>query len=69
MNSPNAAATLGAGPTLTLLGELSRYCDGVSRRSFLKIGGLSVGGLSLAGLLKAEGQAGIRSSNKSVIMV
>src|SRR5580700_4902327 len=69
MNSPNAAATLGAGPTLTLPGELSRYCDGVSRRSFLKIGGLSVGGLSLAGLLKAEEQAGIRSSNKSVIMV
>jgi Protein of unknown function (DUF1501) len=69
MNSPNAAAILGAGPTLTLLGEPSRYCDGVSRRSFLKIGGLSVGGLSLAGLLKAEDQAGIRSSNKSVIMV
>ena len=35
----------------------------------MKIGGLSVGGLSLASLLKAEGQAGIRSSNKSVIMV
>jgi uncharacterized protein DUF1501 len=57
------------GPTATLLGRASRYCDGVSRRSFLTIGGLAVGGLSLSSLLKAEGQAGIRSSNKSVIMV
>ncbi len=56
-------------PTATLLGERARYCDGVSRRSFLTIGGLAVGGLTLPGLLKAEKQAGIRSSNKSVIMV
>src|SRR5580704_5073589 len=58
-----------AGPTATIVGETSRYCDGVSRRSFLQMGGLAIGGLSLAGLLKAEERAGIRSSNKSVIMV
>ncbi len=33
-----------------------RYCDGRSRRSFLKIGGLAMGGLSLPGLLQAEAQ-------------
>src|SRR5580658_7982094 len=69
MNQLTTDAGLFAGPNLNLLGERSRYCDGVSRRSFLKIGGLAFGGLSLAGLLKAEEQAGIRSSKKSVIMV
>ena len=31
-----------------------RFCDGLSRRSFLKVGGLAMGGLSLAHLLEAE---------------
>lgn len=42
---------------LTILGQKSRYCDGVSRRQFLKIGGLAmgaVGGLSLADVLRAD---------------
>jgi Protein of unknown function (DUF1501) len=69
MTLPPTARSLTDGPNLTLLGEPSRYCDGVSRRSFLKIGSLAFGGLSLAGLLRAEEQAGIRSSKKSVIMV
>jgi hypothetical protein len=54
---------------LTLLGEQNRYCDGVSRRSFLKIGGLAMGGLSLPQLLQAESKAGIGRSHKAVIMV
>ena len=54
---------------LTLFGPKSRYCDGLSRRSFLRIGGLAVGGLGLPGLLRAEQQAGIRKSHKAVIMV
>ncbi len=41
----------------------------LSRRSFLKIGGLGVAGLSLPQLLKAEDAAGIRSSRKSVILI
>lgn len=69
MKYPPTASPLTGEPHLTLLGEPSRYCDGVSRRSFLKIGGLAFGSLSLAGLLRAEEQAGIRSSKKSVIMV
>src|SRR5579871_3537713 len=47
----------------------NRFCDGVSRRSFLQIGGLAVGGLCLPELLRAEQRAGTGSSKKSVIMV
>lgn len=54
---------------LTLLGPKHRFCDGVSRRSFLKIGGLGIGGISLPGILQAEAKTGIRQSQKSVIMV
>ena len=44
-------------------------CSGVSRREFMKIGGLSMGGLSLAQLLHAEAQAGIKNSQKAIIMI
>src|SRR3954467_13431514 len=54
---------------LTLFGPRHRYCDGVSRRSFLKIGGLAMGGLGLPELLGAEGRAGAGGANRSVIMV
>lgn len=46
-----------------------RYCDGLSRRSFLQIGGLVLGGLTLPELLRAEERAGIGQSHKSIIMV
>ncbi|MEM8733475.1 MAG: DUF1501 domain-containing protein [Planctomycetota bacterium] len=41
---------------LTIYGNSSRYCDGLSRRSFLTVGGLSfgAGGLGLADILRAE---------------
>src|SRR5882724_6813003 len=54
---------------LTLLGPRHRYCDGLSRRSFLQIGGLALGGLTLPDLLRAEQTAKAGRSNKSVIMV
>src|SRR5690242_17853620 len=54
---------------LTLTGPRHRYCDGVSRRSFLQIGGLALGGLTLPQLLRAERKAGSGSSQRSVIMV
>jgi hypothetical protein len=45
----------------------ARFCDGVSRRSFLRIG--AVGGLTLPALLRCEAAAGRARSHKSVIMV
>ena len=46
-----------------------RRCDGLSRRGFLRIGGLAMGGLTLPQLLHAEAQAGTRHSHKAVIMI
>ncbi len=45
------------------------FCDGVSRRDFLRIGGLALGGLSLPQILAAEARAGVRQSHKAIIMV
>ncbi|MFO0840809.1 MAG: DUF1501 domain-containing protein [Gemmataceae bacterium] len=52
---------------LTLFGAPTRYCDGISRRSFLQVGGLALGGLTLPHLLRAEQDRG--RSHRSVIMV
>ena len=52
---------------LTILGRPWRYCDGVTRRSFLRVGSLALGGLSLPHLLRAEEKTG--KSQRSVIMV
>src|SRR5258706_4753482 len=55
---------------LTIYGnQKSRFCDGFSRRNFLKIGGLAMGGLALPQILQAESQLGIRRSHKAVIMI
>src|SRR5258708_17947257 len=54
---------------LTIYGNKSRFCDGISRRNFLKVGSLALGGLTLSQLLRAEAQAGIRKSHKAVIMI
>ena len=47
----------------------SPFCDGHSRRDFLRIGGLAMGGLALPQLLQAEQLSGIRKSHKAVIMI
>jgi hypothetical protein len=54
---------------LTIYGDKHRFCDGVSRRNFLKIGGLALGGLSLPQILRAQEQSGTRISHKAIIMV
>ena len=40
---------------LSFLGRRRQYCDGISRRDFLRVGALSVGGLSLADMLRLQG--------------
>ena len=39
---------------LTFLGNKTRYCDGFSRRNFLKVGALATGSFTLADLFRAE---------------
>jgi hypothetical protein len=53
---------------LTIWGSRQRFCDGLSRRNFLRIGAFGAG-LSLAGLLRARAAAGSPSSGKSAIMI
>ncbi|WP_439631564.1 DUF1501 domain-containing protein [Gemmata sp.] len=56
---------------LTILGDKQRYCDGVSRRNFMKIGALGAG-VTLADVLRARaGQNPTTkpSSNKAAIMI
>jgi hypothetical protein len=45
------------------------FCDGLSRRGFLRIGALGFGGMALPQLLRAEAQSGIRKSHKAVINI
>src|SRR5262249_995746 len=47
----------------------SRYCDGLSRRSFLRVGALGLGGLTLPQLLRCEAASGSGRSHKSAIIV
>jgi len=61
---------------LTILGrpDSNRFCDGLSRRSFMQIGGLAMGGLALPQLLAAEAATGRTASaakmkHKGIIMV
>jgi len=55
---------------LTISGRPQRgFCDGLSRRSFLKIGGLALGGLSLPQLLEAQAASGETRSHKGIIMI
>ena len=51
------------------IGRKARLCDGISRRDLLRVGSLALGGLTLPQVLQAESQAGIRNSNKAVIMI
>mgnify|MGYP000655650268 FL=1 len=54
---------------LRLVGSKSKFCDGVSRRSFLSVGSLAMGGISLPQLLRADEQNKNKSRHKSVIMI
>jgi hypothetical protein len=59
---------------LTIFGDRYRFCDGVTRRNFLKIGGLALGGLSMPQILRAEAASGVASgtagnSHKAIIMI
>ena len=54
---------------ITIPGTANTFCDGVSRRNFLRIGALGFGGLALPELLRAEQAKGTGSSQKSIVMI
>ena len=62
---------------LNLWGNVNRqFCDGLSRRNFLNIGGLALGGMSLPQILQAEANSRVATdqgsssmSHKGVIMI
>src|SRR5437867_3122602 len=57
---------------LEIRGSTYRNCEGVSRRSFLKIGSLGLAGLALPDLLRlraAEAAAGKEVSDTAVILL
>src|SRR5579875_1009745 len=57
---------------LTIFGPKQRFCDGISRRSFLQIGAFTFGAVSLtlADILRAEARAGAASNrHKAVINI
>ena len=55
---------------ITLLGNRQpAFCDGMSRRNFVRIGALAMGGLSLPQILGAEQQSVDATGDKSIVMV
>lgn len=56
---------------LTVYGRGQRYCDGISRRSFLRIGalGTAAGALTLADLNRLEASTGKSNRHKAVINI
>lgn len=47
----------------------SQLCDQYSRRSFLTVGGMALGGVGLSNVLRAEDEAGAKSSHKAIINI
>lgn len=54
---------------LRIQGKSFGLCDGLTRRSFLQIGGLALGGMTLPQVLQAEQAAGVNGNGKGIIMV
>src|SRR5690606_6206943 len=60
---------------LNITGKAARFCDGLSRRQFLQVGGLSTFGLGLTDLLRCESSqaqgavSGKHRSKRSVILI
>jgi len=55
---------------LSITGQGTTLCDGITRRELLRVGGLAFGGLTMADLLRLRaGAAGDARRTKSVIMI
>src|SRR5947209_4780026 len=65
--------TIGGNPMFNLLGSTQKFCDGINRRNFLKIGAFGAG-LTLADMLRSKAIASqmaapATSTPKSAIMI
>ncbi len=55
---------------LKILGsQKAKFCDQITRRNFLQIGGLALGGMSLPQILQAENSSPQRKNHKGIIMI
>jgi len=54
---------------LTLWGSKQRFCDGQSRRDFLRVGALGLGGLTLPDLLRLQARGSAKSDSTALIMI
>src|SRR5260221_311109 len=54
---------------LTVWGQPRQFCDGITRRDFLRVGALGLGGLTLADLPRREGQGASGSRPESVTYI
>ena len=58
---------------LTIYGQShskgGRFCDGYSRRDFLKVGGMAMGGVALTDAMKHDAEAGLGASHKAIINI
>src|SRR5881394_2743683 len=71
-NHPHGSPPGKAVPMLTIFGKPNRnggFCDGVTRRDFLTIGGSIAGGLMLPNLLRAEAAQNRGSQHKAIINI
>ncbi len=62
----------GGSAMLTIHGRSHKFCDGLSRRNFLKIGGFAMGGLyglTLADILRAQDGPGRKLQHKALINI
>src|SRR5262249_26246245 len=67
---PRHAGCNGGWAMLTLWGKRQRFCDGITRRDFVRIGAFGAG-LSLAEMLRLRANAGTgtSTSQKAAIMI
>jgi len=54
---------------IELMGRGYRTCDGVTRRSFLKVGTLGIGGVTLPNLLRLRAQGATTSNNRKAVIL
>src|SRR5690348_3561303 len=64
-----SAAPPGDWTMLDIFGGRFGMCDGLSRRSFLRVGALGLGGLALPDLLRLRAEAGPSAKDTAVIQV